>query len=175
MTNDQYFFNICNLVAEGSKCLSRKVGAILVKDNIVVITGRNGPPRGVMHCNERCIYDDKLIKAYHEREIDLIQASKSNTCPRQLLDYESGKGLEWCIAAHAERGCIVHAARFGISTKNCIMYMNCNVPCKDCLIEIINAGIIELVCVDANSYYDEMSEFLVKEGHLIIREYKLGD
>lgn len=173
MKNDQYFLNICNEVARNSKCLSRKIGAILVRDNIVISTGRNGPPRGVMHCNERCIHDDLLVAELHKRGIDIVQASKSNTCPRQLLGYESGKGLEWCTAAHSERNTLIHAARLGIATKWAIMYMNCNIPCKDCLIETINAGVIELVCIDKNSYYDKMSEFLIREGHLIVREYGL--
>uniref|UniRef100_A0A6H1ZWE2 Putative CMP/dCMP deaminase zinc-binding n=1 Tax=viral metagenome TaxID=1070528 RepID=A0A6H1ZWE2_9ZZZZ len=173
MKNDQYFLNICYLIAEGSKCLSRKVGACLVKDNVIISTGRNGPPRGIMHCDERCINDDRLAAELMSRGLDPIEASKSDICPRRLLGYKSGEGLEWCPAAHGERNVLIHAARFGISTKEAIMYMNCGIPCKDCLIEIINAGVIELVCIDKNHYYDNMSEFLVEESNLIVREYEL--
>jgi len=45
---DTYFHKICESVASKSPCLSRKIGAILVKDKIVVATGFNGPARGIL-------------------------------------------------------------------------------------------------------------------------------
>jgi len=47
---DTYFHSICIAVASKSPCLSRKIGAILVRDKSIVATGYNGPPRGVPHC-----------------------------------------------------------------------------------------------------------------------------
>ena len=49
---DLYYLRIAKTVSENSKCLSRKIGAVLVKDNSIISTGYNGPPRGVKHCNE---------------------------------------------------------------------------------------------------------------------------
>jgi dCMP deaminase len=43
--------------------------------------------------------------------------------------------------AHAERNAIYNAARIGVSTKGCTMYCTCGVPCSDCSIAIIQAGI----------------------------------
>ena len=47
---------------------------------------------------------------------------------------------------HAEQNAIVNAARIGVSTNGCIMYMTCGIPCTDCAKAIINAGITKIVC-----------------------------
>ena len=49
---DEYFIKIANLVATRSSCSSRKVGAIIVRDNMIISTGYNGTPRGIKNCDE---------------------------------------------------------------------------------------------------------------------------
>lgn len=145
MTWDEYYYRICNVVGSHSKCLSRQIGAILVRDKVVICTGFNGPPRGVPHC-------------------------EGPTCPRQVKHYASGEGLHLCPAAHAERNAIVQAARLGIVTKDVTLYLNTNVPCKDCLIEIINAGIREVVCTEMK-HYDLKTGFILEHSDLKVRVY----
>ncbi len=166
---DKYFLEICNVVASNSKCLSRKIGAILVKDKRILCTGYNGAPSGVPHCNHRYLLDKALIKEMKEKGIE-HDPDLANVCPRRALGYKSGEGLHLCIAGHAERNCLITAARVGIATEGCSLYMNVGIPCKDCLIEIINAGIKEIV-VTSLSYYDAESEYLVEQSNLKIREY----
>ena len=57
---DEYFFEMCKTVASNSKCLSRKIGAIIVKDKTIISTGYNGPPRNVRSCDERWLVDKGL-------------------------------------------------------------------------------------------------------------------
>jgi len=167
MKNDKWFLDICNVVAQNSKCLSRKIGSIIVRDDRIISTGYNGPPKGVMHCNKRYDYDRNLIKALPEdHKIDY------NVCPRYALGYKSGEGLEWCTAGHAERNSIVNAARLGVCTKGTKMYMSCPTPCSPCLIEIINAGIEEII-VTKISYYDKMAEWLIRNSGLEMRTYRI--
>src|SRR3990167_200779 len=45
---------------------------------------------------------------------------------------------------HAERNAIYNAARIGVSTKGCTMYMSCVMSCPDCARAIINSGIIKI-------------------------------
>ena len=45
---------------------------------------------------------------------------------------------------HAERNAIYNAARIGVSTKGCTMYLTCGIPCADCARGIINAGISKI-------------------------------
>ena len=47
---------------------------------------------------------------------------------------------------HAERNAIYNAARIGVSTKGCTMYLSCGVPCSDCARGIINSGIARIFC-----------------------------
>ena len=42
---------------------------------------------------------------------------------------------------HFERNANIIAARIGVSTKGCTMYLTCGIPCSDCARGIINAGI----------------------------------
>ena len=144
MTWDYYYLNICRAVASNSKCHSRQIGAIIVRDHVVICTGYNGPPRGFPHC--------------------------SDPCPRRRLGYDTGQGLHLCPAAHAERNAVDQAARLGIATAGATMYMNCPVPCKDCLITLIQAGIVEVVCTDPDSLYDYMSGKL--RDYIQIRGFK---
>ena len=166
MNWDEYFLSICKVVASNSKCNSRHIGAIIVKDKSIISTGYNGPPRGVSHCNSRYYNDEKLMK-----ELKHISNIDSSRCPRQTLGFKSGEGLEFCIAGHAERNCIVNAARHGTSIKGGILYADCPIPCSPCLVEIINSGIEEVVVTDLSTY-DSMGEWLVKESKLKVRKFE---
>jgi dCMP deaminase len=46
---------------------------------------------------------------------------------------------------HAERNALYNAARIGVSTKGCTMYLTCSVSCTDCARGIINSGISKVV------------------------------
>lgn len=151
MNWDQYFHDICVIVSSKSPCLSRKIGAILVRDNSIIATGYNGPPRGTIHCSERISTD--LGKG------NVVAFKKCSICPRRELGYSSGKGLEHCPAVHAEMNAVIAAARSGASTLDSILYMNCVIPCKQCMGILINAGIKEIV-VDSCKDYDSMSSIL---------------
>jgi len=173
---DEYFYNICLAAAGNSKCFSRKIGAILVRDKRVVSTGYNGPPEGIPRCDERWKIDNHLTeqlgrmiqKAETQENIDKLMASLHGHCPRLVMGFKSGEGLDWCIAGHAEENAILSAARLGIATKGTTMYMTCGIPCSKCLVKIINAGIHNLVVTSFN-LYDVSSEYLVKEAKLNVR------
>ena len=47
---------------------------------------------------------------------------------------------------HAERNAIYNAARIGVSTRDCRMYLTCGIPCSDCTRGIINSGIRRIIC-----------------------------
>jgi dCMP deaminase len=165
---DIYYLKICKAVAENSKCLSRKIGSVLVKNNSIISTGYNGPAAGVKHCNERNkdFYND-IEKLYTSKQIfdkEIIG------CPRRLFGYLSGKGLHLCQAGHSERNAIIQAAKNGISTKDATLYCLCGSSCKDCMIEIINAGIKTIVCLETEHTYDSYSQTIAKEAGIEIRK-----
>ena len=146
----QYFLTIAETVAAGSPCLSRKVGAVLVTpDHQIISTGYNGPPRGVPHC---------------------FDGPDGTVCPRRVRAFPSGEGLHLCPAAHAERNALIQAARHGVRTRNSILCLTCGIPCKDCLIEIINAG-VRTIYVTSREQYDYLTGFFLHHGALQILTY----
>lgn len=81
---------------------------------------------------------------------------------------------------HAERNAIYNAARIGVSTSGCTMYLTCGIPCADCARGIINAGIIRIVCEMDSSFgargdmWDEHAKrslILFEESKVDIRYY----
>jgi len=149
---DIYFLKIAHTVGQHSKCLSRQIGAVLVKDKSIISTGYNGPPAGIPHCDTR-------------------NENGEQECPRRLAGYESGEGLHLCIAGHAERNAVLNAAKMGICTNGTTLYCDCSVPCKDCLIELINAGITTIVYntftwYSSSVYYDDISDWIIENSDL---------
>ena len=141
---NSYFHSICVAVAGKSPCLSRKIGAILVRDKSIISTGYNGPARGFPHCEIRC--------------------------PRKVQGYASGEGLEHCPASHAEMNCIANAARIGASTVGSTLYMNSIIPCKFCMALLVNAGVTECV-VESLTDYHEMSRAIAQSGNISLKTF----
>jgi dCMP deaminase len=187
---DEWFFNISKVVASNSKCLSRKIGAVIVLDKTIISTGYNGPPRGIQTCdkrwlNDRTLRDFILEKTDNQKEFryniegKFYEEHLKDKCPRYVpeMGFKSGEGLEWCVAGHAERNAIVNSARLGLhALKGTKIYMTCGVPCTPCMIEIINAGINEIIvtAID-NAFYDQSSKYLLDQSKIDIRTYDFID
>jgi dCMP deaminase len=169
MNWDNYFHSICTAVSSKSPCLSRKIGAILVKDHSIVSTGYNGPSRGIPHCGH-----ERMMK---DTTFDLVPASIrkprfKTECPRKVLGYPSGTHMELCPAQHAESNAITNAARLGVSVLNSTLYLNCVIPCKNCFGMLINAGVKEIV-VNDYTVYDKHTQFLIENSDITIRSFNL--
>ena len=117
------------------------MGAVLVKNNTLLTGGYNGPPLGMAPC-----------------VVDEQQA-----CPRKAQGYGSGEGLHLCVAAHAERNALIQAARTGVTTMDSTLYCYCGQVCKDCAVEIVNAGVKRLVFLEGAPDYDSLAGYVLKE------------
>lgn len=169
LESDIRFLKIAKLIGESSKCLSRKIGSILVRENCIVSEGRNGPPRGTKHCNERKLqFYSNLNESNYKSSI--IDVSIENKCPRRIFNYKSGEGLHLCCAQHSEENVINQAARNGISTLGAFLYAYCCLPCSKCMGSIINAGIKEVICLKVRPDYDTYSRVLTEESGILLRE-----
>ena len=116
MLNDTNFINIAKELASASKCVSKQVGAVIVKDGRILSTGYNGTPPGHINC---CDYwNGKYTKDHHEW-------SKT---------YE----------IHAEMNAIIWAAREGISINGATIYVTLE-PCSECSKNLIASGIKRVV------------------------------
>jgi len=75
-----------------------------------------------------------------------------NGFPRGVLDdieHRHERPTKYLFAEHGERNAIYNAARVGIPTKGCTLYVTSNPskfpPCADCARAIIQAGIVRVV------------------------------
>lgn len=76
-----------------------------------------------------------------------IVSTGYNSFPRGIEDEKTkrqSKPEKYFWFEHAERNAIYNAARIGVSTKGCTMYLTCGIPCADCARGIINAGISKI-------------------------------
>ncbi len=144
---DEYFYNICNEIARKSPCWSRQIGAILTRDNSILSTGYNGPPRGVPHC-------------------------EGPECPRHAKGLASGEGIEECPAQHAEENAVSNAARCGTNINGATLWLNTVIPCSKCFGTLINSGIKEIVCTN-KTCYDKYTQFLIDHSSITIRTFEL--
>lgn len=171
MSWDEYYHNLCIEVGKNTKCMSREIGTVLVRDKTIISAGYNGPPRSVPHCNERYVLDLVLRGILEKKGINPDDKKVQSRCPRQVMGFKSGEGLDWCIAGHAERNALINAAREGHCTKGTTLYMSCGVPCTPCLIEILNSGVEEIV-ITKMTFYDVSAKYLLENSNLKCRIFE---
>lgn len=118
---DEYFMNICKMVAERATCDRGRSGCIIVKDKRILCTGYVGSPPGFPHCDD------------------------VGHMLRKVFD-ENGNVTQHCVRTiHAEQNAIIQAARFGIAIEGATMYVTME-PCFTCAKMIVTAGIKRVVC-----------------------------
>ena len=142
MLSDTNFINIAAEIATASKCVSKQVGAVIVKDGRILSTGYNGTPAGFTNCCD--FWDGKYTKEHHEW-------SKT---------YE----------IHAEMNAIIWAARKGISIEGATIYVTLE-PCSECSKNLIASGIKRIVYKTPyeHTHSEVVSQFLKDNGVSIER------
>ena len=76
---DHYFMEIAQVVATRATCDRKHVGAVLVRDRIILSTGYNGSIRGLPHCDEvgHMMEDDHCVATIHAEANAVIQAARN--------------------------------------------------------------------------------------------------
>lgn len=143
-TRHESYMKMAEVMSERSTCLSRKTGAVLVKDDQIIATGYNGAPKGLPHCDEV-------------------------GCIRIENDVPSGERHELCRGVHAEQNAIIQSAYHGVEVKGGTLYTT-TYPCSMCARVIINAGISEVIYKD--DYSDDLSKKLLKGSDVEMKEYQ---
>lgn len=74
---DKRYLDMAKIWAENSYCIRRKVGALLVKDKMIISDGYNGTPSGFENV---CEDEDNKTKAYvlHAEANAITKVAKSN-------------------------------------------------------------------------------------------------
>ena len=128
-----YYLDIAQTVLERGTCLRRNVGAIIVKNDVIISTGYAGAPRGRANCTDL------------------------GTCRREQLGIPRGQRYEMCRSVHAEANAIIAASREEMLGATLYLAMKDVAtgklvpdasPCNMCRRLIINAGISTVIIRD---------------------------
>jgi len=156
-SRDRFYLKLAEEISKQSKCLSGNFGTVLVRDDMVIGIGFNGPARGIRHCNP-CRragsapgQNYHLCPASHAEVNALLQAGGRERClgSTLYLNSHNRKGIEY----H-------YNSALGFF------------PCDQCFKYIINAGVETVVTEGLNgepvrtSMIDAIEKFnaqLVKE------------
>ena len=142
---DEYFMSLAHLAATRSTCLRRHVGAVIVKDRMLLSTGYNDTPRGMRNCGD-------------------------GGCPRCGSDAAAGTGLDTCLCLHAEQNAIIQAAYHGVAIVGGAIYCT-HQPCLTCAKMIVNAGLARIVY--ASPYPDPVAEQLLRDASVELVHFPL--
>ncbi|MFT5835516.1 MAG: dCMP deaminase [Sulfurimonas sp.] len=140
MLSDENFINIAKELATASKCVSKQVGAVIVKDGRILSTGYNGTPAGFTNCCDH--WNGVYTQDHHEW-------SKT---------YE----------IHAEMNAIIWAAREGISIEGASIFVTLE-PCSECSKNLIASGIKRIVYAKEyeHTQSETISKFIKDNGVII--------
>ena len=115
---DIYFMLLAKVASLRSTCNSRKVGAVIVRNNHVLATGYNGAVSNAPHCSDK----------------------GPDYCFRREMKIDNNDKYNYCIGSHAEVNALAQCAKLGIITNGSTLYTTLE-PCNWCFKQIIQSGI----------------------------------
>lgn len=76
---DSYFMHIALVVSSRATCDRKHVGALLVRDRIILSTGYNGSIRGMPHCDEvgHILENGHCVATIHAEANAILQAARN--------------------------------------------------------------------------------------------------
>jgi dCMP deaminase len=76
---DSYFMEIARVVSSRATCDRKHVGAVIVRDRIILSTGYNGSIRGMPHCDEigHMMEEGHCVATIHAEANAIIQAART--------------------------------------------------------------------------------------------------
>jgi dCMP deaminase len=103
---EEYFMNIARAVATRSTCSRKHVGAVVVRDKVILSTGYNGSVRGLPHCDEvgHMIEDGHCVRTIHAEANAIIQAATHGTRIEEASIYVTASPCWSCFKMIANAG-----------------------------------------------------------------------
>ena len=76
---DEYFMAIACVVATRSTCDRKHVGAVIVREKMILTTGYNGSIRGLSHCDDdgHMMEDGHCVRTVHAEANAIVQAARN--------------------------------------------------------------------------------------------------
>lgn len=168
-TNDEYAMFCAWGAAMRSGCLSRQVGAAIMRDGVILATGRNDVPKneGGLYCEDDDLNDQRCFKLHghlcysnRKKESFLSQFAeqlknngfKEENIKNAIASLEKTQMFksitEYTRAVHAEMDAITSYARLGGSgIRGSTLYCT-TLPCHHCAKLILAVGIKRVVFIE---------------------------
>ena len=103
---DNYFMAIATQVATRSTCDRKHVGAVVVREKMILATGYNGSLRGLEHCDDvgHLMQDGHCVRTVHAEANAIVQAARSGVRLDQSDIYVSASPCFGCFKLIANSG-----------------------------------------------------------------------
>ena len=104
---DEYFMGIARQVATRATCDRKHVGALLVRDRMILSTGYNGSIRGLPHCDEvgHMMENGHCVATVHAEANAILQAAKNGVGIDGATLYTTASPCWPCFKLIANAGC----------------------------------------------------------------------
>lgn len=103
---DEYFMSIAQVVATRSTCPRKFVGAVIVRNRIILSTGYNGSIRGMPHCSDvgHMMEEGHCVATIHAEANAIIQAARSGVTIDGATVYVTASPCWSCFKQIANAG-----------------------------------------------------------------------
>ncbi|HVW24013.1 MAG TPA: dCMP deaminase family protein [Polyangiaceae bacterium] len=105
---DEYFMAIARQVATRSTCDRKHVGAVIVRDRMILTTGYNGSIRGLPHCDDvgHLMEEGHCVRTTHAEANALVQAARNGVSVDGAGIYVTASPCFGCFKLIANAGLI---------------------------------------------------------------------
>jgi dCMP deaminase len=103
---DEYFMAIARQVATRSTCDRKHVGAVIVRDRMILTTGYNGSIRGLPHCDDvgHLMEEGHCVRTTHAEANALVQAARNGVSVDAAGIYVTASPCFGCFKLIANSG-----------------------------------------------------------------------
>lgn len=103
---DEYFMAIAREVATRSTCDRKHVGAVIVREKMILATGYNGSIRGLPHCDDEghLMEDNHCVRTVHAEANAIVQAARNGMRVEDAGIYVTASPCFGCFKLVANSG-----------------------------------------------------------------------
>lgn len=170
-SRDEILMRSAWLWSKRSTCARLHVGAVFSRDGRILVSGYNGAPSGIPHCNHDCTCFDQPIRTQKISK-DKMQLLEVRDHHGQYHAIECPAVQPCTISEHAERNGVAYAARNGVRLEGSTLYAT-HQPCLPCAMSLINAG-VERVVYDKPYRLSDGIE-LLQQARIVVDVYNVDD
>lgn len=156
LNDHKKYLKIAKEISKSSYAIRKKVGAIIVKNNMIISDGYNGMPSGFENeCENVCECEHSCTNLFDKN---------CETCTERILKTKKE-------VLHAESNAIMKIVKNGgLGLNDSIMYITLS-PCIECAKLIIQSGIKEVYYIE--KYRDESGIKLLEKANIIVKQIKI--